>query len=108
MQQTQGGILNRIGIKYVLNWQFIESIEFDEAGKFTIYYSSGRFQVFNDKEIYTAVLQTCGLFPDITNPQVREQMANVNKAKTDIKQPAKPVSTTQADRIKTDIVQQLL
>jgi hypothetical protein len=97
MQQTQGGILNRIGTKYVLNWQFIESIEFDEIGKFTIYYTSGRFQEFSDREIYSSMLQTCGLFPDITDPQVREQMANASRPnKKELKR---------EERVKTDIVQ---
>ena len=100
MSQNMGGVLNRLN-RRLLNWQYIEEIEFTNA-KVTIYYTSGRIVVIDVYEEARALIDLLEVFPDIYNPKTRLQMKNQltnqnQQFKTDVSEPKKASNKIQTD-----------
>ena len=99
-QNMGGGVLNRLN-RRLLNWQYIEEIEFTNVSA-TIYYTSGRIVIIDNYEEAIALIDLSKVFPDICDPRIRLQMKNQltnqnQQFKTDVSEPKQASNKIQTD-----------
>lgn len=103
MDSNKGGILNRLG-DHLLNWQFIEEIEFSGAEKAIIYFTSGRDKLIKDRKMVEKLKDLIQIFPDIANDETRMMMKQqaMSPVQTDINDRKYPAPR---NAVKTDIAE---
>lgn len=91
-QQTGMVVLNRLS-RLVINWAYVESIDFKSNSEAIIYYNSGNHKVVEGQGDIAALYDMVSVFPNIADDPTRKQMKQLSMTtlpniQTDISDPS--------------------